>query len=69
MIIKTVAEIKVTDTIVVRGEKFLVDSISDKNNIPNIIKDDVRHIFGRWEKTNKMDCLAYHSENLMEIYV
>ena len=36
MIIKTVAEIKVTDTIVVRGEKFLVDSISDKNNIPNI---------------------------------
>lgn len=69
MIIKTVAEIKVTDTIVVRGEKFLVDSISDKNNIPNIIKDDVRHIFGRWEKTGKHDCLAYHSENLMEIYV
>ena len=54
MIIKTVAEIKVTDTIVVRGEKFLVDSISDKNNIPNIIKDDVRHIFGRWEKQENM---------------
>ena len=67
MTIKTIAEVKPTDTIIIRGEKFFVDSISDKNNIPDIIKDDVRRIFGRWAKTNKMDCILHHMENLIEV--